>query len=239
MELSDSELAIELPRLVRTERVSTVAVLKLLAELERRRLYAELGYSSLFDYCRRKLCYSEGASVRRIQAARLMQEHPELEERLISGEVSLCTIATAASTIREGKLEVRDIAGHSKREVETLVSMTKLVAPPAERVRPLAVAAEPATFPAESPPPVARRIELRVSFSEEDFNLLSQARARYSNKLGSTLSFEALIVRLAARVLQAPRVVKARGANRSRYVAQSVRHEVHTRDRGALYLCGA
>jgi len=53
-------------------------ILYYLIELDNRKLYRELGFSSLFDYCLRALKYSEGSSYRRITAARAIRDNPEL-----------------------------------------------------------------------------------------------------------------------------------------------------------------
>ena len=58
--LSDSELNKIIPELCDKERIATVNVLSHLIELDSRKLYRELGYSSLYDFYTRKLKYSEG-----------------------------------------------------------------------------------------------------------------------------------------------------------------------------------
>ena len=61
--LSDSELLLQTRSLVSRERALTTELLAHLREVERRRLYAEQGYSSLFDYVRRGLGYCEGVPI--------------------------------------------------------------------------------------------------------------------------------------------------------------------------------
>ncbi|HKW13245.1 MAG TPA: hypothetical protein VJS69_02045, partial [Candidatus Krumholzibacteria bacterium] len=68
--LSNDDLVRSLEQNVARERGMTIEVLHDLNEMERRRLHLDLGYSSLFDYCTRKLKYSSSAAARRIQAAR-------------------------------------------------------------------------------------------------------------------------------------------------------------------------
>jgi hypothetical protein len=57
--LSSTEVIAGLEREVAGERAASARVLAWLAEVERRRLYLELGYSSLFAYCLRALGFSE------------------------------------------------------------------------------------------------------------------------------------------------------------------------------------
>jgi hypothetical protein len=52
------------------EHGSTIRMLHLINDLERRKTFLELGYSSVFDFCVRKIKYSSSQAGRRIQAAR-------------------------------------------------------------------------------------------------------------------------------------------------------------------------
>jgi hypothetical protein len=88
-ELSTQELNAKIQSLVREERRLTVEVLRHLREVERRMLFAELGYPSLFAYATSELGYSEAAASRRIEAMRAMREVAELENKIESGELSL------------------------------------------------------------------------------------------------------------------------------------------------------
>ena len=80
--LSDSDLLSQTQSLVRRERELTTELLWHLREVEHRRLYAEQGYSSLFDYVTRGLGYAEGSADRRISAMRLLKDLPEIEPAL-------------------------------------------------------------------------------------------------------------------------------------------------------------
>ncbi len=53
--LTDAELGDALLNLTGDERSTTLQVLYHLIELEKRRLFEEAGYPSLFEYCTRKL----------------------------------------------------------------------------------------------------------------------------------------------------------------------------------------
>lgn len=64
--LSDVELDQTLCALSGNERRVTLEVIDHLGEMERRSAFRELGYSSLFDYARRRLRYSESSAQRRI-----------------------------------------------------------------------------------------------------------------------------------------------------------------------------
>ena len=99
-------------------------LIRYLAEAYKRRAFAELGYASLFSLCREALGYSEGAAWRRVSAAKLMLDMPELYGQIASGELSLCAISEIAR-VKEADKRVeltRASAGKSKREVQSLVA---------------------------------------------------------------------------------------------------------------------
>ena len=69
-QLSDRDLLAAILRAAATERHATVELLRLLAELDERRLSLGEGCSSLFTYCTQVLRLSEHAAYHRIEAAR-------------------------------------------------------------------------------------------------------------------------------------------------------------------------
>jgi len=99
--LSDRELLAATKNLAGNEREILTSVLRHLREIDRRRLYSDLGYASLFEYAVKVLQYSEGQAGRRIQAMRLIKEIPELEQKIASGELNLSNVSQAQSFFRE------------------------------------------------------------------------------------------------------------------------------------------
>src|ERR1700739_555121 len=101
--LSDQELLTSIETLVLNERELLTNILHHLREIEIRRLFSDLGFTSMFDYAMRKLGYSEDQACRRIKAARLLQEMPEIEEKLQSGALSLTTASMIQNHFRKNK----------------------------------------------------------------------------------------------------------------------------------------
>ncbi len=128
--LSDPALLHETKELVLKERQTTALILEHLREIEHRKLYADLGYPSLFEYCVRELGYPEASAQRRISSMRLLKELPEIKSKVADGKLSLSTLAKAQSFFKnEEKLKCpysRDdkkellfvLEGKSSREVE-------------------------------------------------------------------------------------------------------------------------
>ena len=94
--LPDSCLLEEVDRLARVERAASVELIAALAEVDRRRLFAPAGYSSLFAYCTQRLLLSEGAAYSRIEAARASQRFPTILTALSDGAITLSTIGLIA-----------------------------------------------------------------------------------------------------------------------------------------------
>jgi hypothetical protein len=82
--LSNEALLKTTQALVAAERRLTTEILWHLHEIKARRLYAEKGYGSLFEYAVKALGYSEAAAGRRISARRLLVDIPEIEPALQS-----------------------------------------------------------------------------------------------------------------------------------------------------------
>jgi hypothetical protein len=134
--LSDADIEIQIGEAVRSESKAQTLVLHLLAEVERRRIYSK-EHPSLFEYCVKTLKYSNGAAQRRIDTMRAMKVMPEIENKIISGELNLTSVSRAQSFLRhEAKKEkayslkdkkelLEKLENKSTREcIETLVAIS-------------------------------------------------------------------------------------------------------------------
>jgi predicted DNA-binding ArsR family transcriptional regulator len=99
--LKDNDLLSQTKILVQNERTLLTKVLHHLREVDRRKLFSDLGYQSIFEYSVRELKYSEGQAGRRIQAMRLLKELPQIEEKIESGALNLSHLSQAQSYFRE------------------------------------------------------------------------------------------------------------------------------------------
>lgn len=137
--LSDAQLTDELSRSVADERRSTVKVVALLEEFDRRRLHLGYGFPSLFAYCTEKLHMSEDAACRRIAVARAIRRHPDLLERLNDGRLSITTAGLLVQRLSPQRLvAVLDKAAFkSKREVELLIATVQPMPPVGSVIAPL------------------------------------------------------------------------------------------------------
>lgn len=99
--LSNQELLSRLEKLVRSERKLTHVILVHINEVEARRLYAELGFDSMFKYLTQYCGYGEDSAYRRLQAARLLKKAPEIAEKLEEGTLNLTQLTQVQKCLRQ------------------------------------------------------------------------------------------------------------------------------------------
>ncbi|PCI40300.1 MAG: hypothetical protein COB53_01495 [Elusimicrobia bacterium] len=121
---SDDELITALDSAIQSERKNSARVIALLAEVNARRAHEPRGFSSLFAMCVQKFGYSEGAALRRIYAAKAVQEYPVLLSLLSKGKISLAVIGLIRTHLcRENFDQLIDqTSGKTTREVQRIVA---------------------------------------------------------------------------------------------------------------------
>jgi hypothetical protein len=105
--LSDDILEQRLEKLVKTERKVMHLVLQCIAEVDRRKLYLQKAYPSLFEFLVQVHGYSPSSAMRRIDGARLLQPIPEMAEKLETGTLNLSQVSLLQKAEREIKRETR------------------------------------------------------------------------------------------------------------------------------------
>ena len=149
-ELSDRDLIEAVNRAAVDERHATVELIRLLAELDTRRLYLAEGCSSLFTYCTQILHLSEHAACHRIEAARAARAFPGVLDLLTDGSLTLTTVALLrAHLTTENQNQLLEAARYkSKREVEEQIAGLA----PRPDVKPLVRQLPRPTDPEQTPP---------------------------------------------------------------------------------------
>ena len=155
--LTDHQLLSRTRELVQQERDHSIAIIHHLREIRQRGLHLARGYSSLFDYAVKVLRYSDGAAFRRLQTLKLCAAHPEVEERLRSGALTLTTAAQIQTAIeqrekwrrREQQQQAPDGALELPRACSPQAApaprgLAPALAADSPQTRPLAAAAAPA-----------------------------------------------------------------------------------------------
>ena len=122
--LSNSEVISRLECLVLSEKETATEIIRHLAEVDRRRLYASEGFSSLFEYVTKKLGYSKTSAMRRISVARAAKKLPEVFSYLEEDKVTLSSLNACGDLLlgEHGKQVLEELQGKSKEEAEWLTA---------------------------------------------------------------------------------------------------------------------
>jgi hypothetical protein len=201
-------------------------VLKYLREVQKRRLFVERGYSSLFAYCTGKLGYFEPEAMLRIQVMRLTRAVPEAGKKIEEGELSLSVAAKIQSAVKEApekaKELVRELTGASKREAERRLAEV---------------------FPQEARPEKARpvnedKVEIRFTVTREEYELFQKLMDRKAH-VNFERKYEKLFTALAKAELKKlegkqgkDALPRGPGEVNSRYIPAAIKRKVRTRDEG-------
>lgn len=94
-------------KLIATERRIGVEILECLAEIDRRKAYAELRYDGLYTYCVKELGITDSQAYQRIQAMRALRELPELKPMVETGSLSVSAVSKVQTHLRQEKKKAR------------------------------------------------------------------------------------------------------------------------------------
>src|SRR5438552_18237371 len=93
MNLSAEERTSKRKHILRRENGALAEFVIELAEFDRQKMYLDLGYRSLWDFCRRELGLSERATYYRVAAAGELQKNPQLAVQIRDGPLCITTLA--------------------------------------------------------------------------------------------------------------------------------------------------
>ncbi len=195
--LSHNDLIANFSDLVQKERQMTAQVLACIAEIDRRQLYLENGYSSLFDFLVRNYGYSPGAAMRRVDGARLLRELPDVKEKIERGTLTLSQANQIQRAAREMKKTERALSTEEKQELILQVEHAskketeKIIA---ERLNLTVMPIEKETLHRDA------SVRLTMTFSVEQIEMLEQVRNMVSHSVNSQ-SWSELCVYLAKKEL--------------------------------------
>ena len=99
------EFTVRLQDLLGRERVAQAEFLLALSDFDRRRLWLDLGYASLFDYLHRELGLSKASTFLRARAASLIQRFPRVLEAMRDGRLCLSTMGELSKVLDEENVE--------------------------------------------------------------------------------------------------------------------------------------
>ena len=217
--LSDSELIEQTDNKVAQERELTTQVLDHLREIQSRRLYARLGFSSMFEYCTKHLKYCNASAQLRIDAMRLSSELPAIKDSLESGALSLSVVGTFQKFVRQEKsrnrLYTRDekvallkqVEAKSRGEAEAIFAELSPECIPVERARAIS----------------STQSEIRFVADKELLELMRQLKSMLIQKGNPDPSFAEIFkesLKKALKIKPTPRVKKTTSPGEVAVVAQ-------------------
>ncbi|MEQ9536797.1 MAG: hypothetical protein RIU46_08635, partial [Deltaproteobacteria bacterium] len=122
--MTQSDLLSGLREALRAELNSGVQALRFMAEIERRKLYVERGFSSLFRLCVEGLGLTEDQACRRVAVVRAARRVPEVFQMIANGELHMTGVAKLSKFMNDDNAHslVEQAKNKSKAEVEMLIA---------------------------------------------------------------------------------------------------------------------
>ena len=188
------ELDQELAHRLSSERAHTIETILLIAEVDRRKTFVELGFSSTWDYLRRIHHQSDTMIHYRLGCARAVNRFPQVIGPLRDGRLCMTTLAELMKAMTEENCDelLGRALGKSSREAKRMVAAERPKYVPQRETRLLVAPQvnEPLSRPqSASEEPVRNEILTeslaRVSFTvdREYEELLKEAKSALSHKM--------------------------------------------------------
>ena len=196
-ELSNEALLKSTHTVVQREREILRDVLLHLLEVERRMLFIQMDYKSLFDFCMKELGYSEGSAQLRIDSMRLIRDVPdnnknEVIQKLESGTLNI----TQLSLVQKFSRTVKQEQGRQVEGLEKLALLEKIENKTTKETVKIAIQ----IFKIPKP----KGEELKIYFDEETLILFQEFKAltSHSNPGGKDSVALELALKMALQVLK-------------------------------------
>lgn len=120
--MKNDELEASLKTHVTQERKLLHVILEHIKEIDRRQIYLERGYPSLYRYLLSECGYSGSAAMRRIEAVRFLRDVPELAQKIEDGSVNLSQIGEITRGIKEKEISGEKVSAKQKSLLLDLVA---------------------------------------------------------------------------------------------------------------------
>jgi len=232
--LSNDDLMSGLCTIAAEGRIVLAKLLVYLGEVEARKLYREMGCSSMFKFCVERLSMSEGEAQRRLVGARIARDYPAVLEGIARGDLNLTNIELLQPHLTpENHSEILQAAVRkTKLQVQELIAARnpRPDAPALLSAMPAVAQSEPPTTPKASTvvmPLSAERYKVQVTISKELRDKIDEVKdlMRHRNPSGELeIIFEQGIELLRSKLL------KERTSKGVKGVKAAVRRETFARD---------
>ena len=235
--ISDNLLLENIKELVKKELKITAEIITHLEEVDRRKLFSDLKYRSLFDYSVMELGYSEDQAYRRINAMRLSRKIPEVKEKIDCGELNLTNVNLLSGFFKELDLQatekssvIEKVSNKSKRECQNIlmeIREDKGVPAPIKKC----VVKNEST----------QTVRLSVSISKKTMEKIEQIKGMFAHQnleLGELIDLmaEALIDQKKEELVPQK---KGKEEGKGRYIPKKVKHEAMKKAGYKCEKCGS
>jgi len=236
------------------ERRLKVRILLYLREIDRRKIYLEEGYPSMFSFCTEHMRYSESTAVRRIKAERALGRSKRVIPMLLSGEMTVTGLSKIESICKPDNTEkiLEQAAGCSCRELDLLRARHNPQEPSPERVKPVFVKTElkvkendktgrKLTANAEGASVLEEKYRLDFMVGADSMKKINRAKELLSTKYPEGVKLENLFDELLNSYLEkndpenseTPHGdIKTDNSKHTRHIPQKVRDFIYKRDGG-------
>lgn len=209
MNSENAKILSNLERLVKSERKIMHQILVHIAEVEKRKIFLELGFSSIYKFLTQHLGYSEDAAYDRMAGARMLSCAPEIVTKLEEGAINLTQLVKLNQCLKQEKKNGQPVSSEKTRElVEQIENKTNF-----ETEKILAVALQQAPVTHQKIKPQADdSVRVELTFSAEEFATLKEAQSLLSH-IVTDGDLAKVIVHLAKAALQKRKSVVSRSIN--------------------------
>jgi hypothetical protein len=180
--LSNQNLIEGMARAVHNERKATHLVLLHILEIEKRKLYLDLGYGSIFAYLTQQWKYSEASAYTRISSARLLRQIPSVTSDIAAGSINLTQLCSLQKCLKEKQNTQRPQIGEEEK-VFTLNVIEQLKNKNGSETK--RILAETFDLPLREPevlrPQKDKSVRLEITLNAEQFSELELAKSLASH----------------------------------------------------------
>ena len=177
--LPNDQLIAHFKSAVQSERKITALVLEYVAEIDRRKLFLEIGHTSLFDYLVKDFGYSPSAAMRRIDGARLLREIPEVAKKLENGSLTLSQATQIQRASRDLK-RIKHETLETQKKRELLAQIENTTQKQTEQI--LANTLDLPVIPVQKETLHKNQsVTLTITFTSEQMQILEQAQNMISH----------------------------------------------------------
>lgn len=224
--LTDKALLFDTKELARIGRENTVQLLFHLKEIDNRKLYSDLKFPSLYEYCSKELKLGEASAQKRIVTARLLNEIPDISSKIEKGSLTLTNISAAVKYMKDNEI----VETETKREIlNSLENLSKKECD--QKLFELSGFERPRTT--------------ILTIKDETFVLLQKAKSMLGIPMSQDELLQMLINNLIKELektkfkqVENPRDLLLPG-DEARVIPAQIKREVYQRDEGKCVICGS